>query len=145
MPLSLPILSYIGRMVTKAGGYVIPCHDLDEYIGKNRMGRVLGRLEDIEPYIVEIKKAFNTHRDADEDFPEFDKAFITVDVISLQRPNEEPEGAIHLVRVEGDPLVSPKHKHYLAETNGDRKIKEALEGCLGLKIGPWYVRKVDDE
>jgi hypothetical protein len=82
---------------------------------------------------------------AGKEFPLFDEVFRSVDVISLQRPNSEPEGAIHLVRAGADPEENPDHKHFFIETNGDIQIKTALERLLGLKVGPWSVRRLEYE
>ena len=73
--------------------------------------------------------------------PDIDKLFSEVKIISLtpESPGAEPEGAILLVRADGDPEESPDYKYYFAESSKDREIKAALEKCLELKIGPWRV------
>jgi hypothetical protein len=56
---------------------------------------------------------------------EFDKLFSEVKVISLkpELPGAEPEGAILLVRVDGDPEESLDYNYYFAESSIDRKIE----------------------
>jgi hypothetical protein len=128
-------------MVFTTAGYVIRRCVLDEFIGNKRLARVLKVYEELTPYTDEIKKAFNDG--TGEKFGTFDKVFCSVDVISLQHPNAKPEGAIHLVRADGDPYLDPDHKHYFIESNedSDRMVKAALGNCLGFDLGGWFVRE----
>jgi len=52
---------------------------------------------------------------------------------------KEPEAALLLVRARGDPTVEPGYDHYFGEKDGDKRVKAALESCLGhgLKLGPF--------
>jgi hypothetical protein len=135
-------------MVWTRGGYVIPRHDLDKYIGK-RIGGQLGKWDALTPYTDEMKKAFDTLIKNDPAHKrllpfDFDTIFTQVEVISLQRPNDVPEGAIYLVRSEGDPEKKDCNESHFVETTGDRWVKEALEASLGLKI-EWSVRMLVPE
>ena len=126
----------ISVMVYTRAGYVIPRRDLD-VVGRKHMGKVPGEWASIDPYIEAIKEIFNAK--ASIGLAEFDKLFSEVEVISLKAelPGAKPEGAILLVRADGDPEESPDYKYYFAESGIDKKIKAALEQCLGLNIGPW--------
>jgi hypothetical protein len=46
--------------------------------------------------------------------------------------------ALFLVRAQGDPAG---YEHYFREKDGDKRVKVALESCLGhgLKLGPFKV------